>query len=209
MRSVIEAVHRQDATVGVLPVPRHDDADPWWRHLVTHQPETPRIIARLPFAAEPEGQSRRMEALAICPVALTPTGRDRSFFVIDMQSRMAFDPLTAILSDCGLPPTFMTLWSEEQRPETWLYLIEVDDFLTDEDARLGALATRLGKLVNRIVALGGYAKPFTPEELEPNPLSPAAETSQDEASPRDEAPSQDEASPLDGEMAKAAAARTS
>ena len=201
MRSVIEAVHRQDATVGVLPLPRHDDADPWWRYLVTHQPETPRIIARLPFAADPEGQSRRMEALAICPVALTPTGRDRSFFVIDMQSRMAFDPLAAVLSECGLSPTFLTLWSEEQRPETWLYLIEVDDFLTDDDARLGTLATRLGKPVNRIVALGGYAKPLTEEELEPNTLSPEGEAPyRDEAPPRAEAPSQV------GELAKAGAA---
>ena len=56
MRAVIEAVHRQDATVGVLPVPRHDDADPWWRHLVTNQPETPRIIARLPFAEAADGR---------------------------------------------------------------------------------------------------------------------------------------------------------
>jgi chorismate mutase len=199
MRSVIEAVHRQDATVGVLPVPRHDDADPWWRYLVTHQPERPRIIARLPFAAE--GQSGRMEALAICPVALTPTGRDRSFFVIDMQSRMAFDPLAAVLSECGLPPTFLTLWSEEQRPETWLYLIEVDEFLTDDDARLGALATRLGKPVNRIVALGGYAKPLTAEELEPNALF-----LESEASPQGGSPSLDEASSQDDELAKAGAA---
>jgi chorismate mutase len=203
MRSVIEAVHRQDATVGVLPVPRHDDADPWWRYLVTHQPDTPRIIARLPFA---EGLSRRVEALAICPVALTPTGRDRSFFVIDMQSRMAFDPLAAVLAECHLPPTFMTLWSEEQRPETWLYLIEVDDYLSDDDARLGALASRLGKPVNRIVALGGYAKPLTVEELEPNALSPDAQTPQGGAPSLDEGSPRGEASLLDGELAKAGAA---
>jgi hypothetical protein len=196
-------VHRQDATVGVLPVPRHDDADPWWRYLVTHQPDTPRIIARLPFA---EGLSRRVEALAICPVALTPTGRDRSFFVIDMQSRMAFDPLAAVLAECHLPPTFMTLWSEEQRPETWLYLIEVDDFLSDDDARLGALASRLGKPVNRIVALGGYAKPLTVEELEPNALSPDAQTPQGGAPSLDEGSPRGEASLLDGELAKAGAA---
>jgi chorismate mutase / prephenate dehydratase len=204
MRAVIDAVHRQDATVGVLPMPRHDDADPWWRHLVTHQPETPRIIARLPFAEAPDSQSSRLEALAICPVALMPTGRDRSFFVIDMQSRMAFDPLAAVLSECDLPPTFATLWSEEQRPETWLYLIEVDDFLTDDDARLGALAGRLGKPVNRIVGLGGYAKPLSAEEMEPNASPLSDEPPQDEASPRGEAPSLGEGRALSGEPPLAA-----
>ena len=44
VRSAIEAVRRQEATVGVLPLPRHDDADPWWRHLMTSQPEAPRIV---------------------------------------------------------------------------------------------------------------------------------------------------------------------
>jgi chorismate mutase len=189
MRSVIEAVHRQDATVGVLPMPRHDDADPWWRYLVTNQPETPRIIARLPFAEAPEGQSRRLEALAICPVALTPTGRDRSFFVIDMQGRMAFDPLIAVLAECDLAPTFTTLWGEEQGPAAWLYLIEVDDFLTEDDARLRALAGRLGKPVNRIVALGGYAKPLTAEEMEPNASAESEETAPDKASSPSEPPS--------------------
>jgi chorismate mutase / prephenate dehydratase len=184
LRGVIEAVHRQDATVGVLPMPRHDDTDPWWRYLVTKQPETPRIIARLPFA-EPadskssQGHGSRLEALAICPVALTPTGRDRSFFVIDMESRVPLHQLTAALSERGLPPTFATLWGEEQGPAAWLYLIEVDGFLTDGDARLETLGDVLGKPVNRTVVLGGYATPLTAAELEPN--APAPEPEQEPA----------------------------
>lgn len=196
MRAVIEAVHRQDATVGVLPVPRHDDADPWWRYLVTNQPDTPRIIARLPFAEAADNPSGRLEALAICPIALTPTGRDRSLFVIDMQSRMSLDPLTAVLAECNLAPTFATLWGEEQGPAAWLYLIEVDDFLTDDDARLGALAGRLGKPVNRIVMLGGYAKPITVEEMEPNAALPG------EDAPEGEGTSEGEARPFGDERAR-------
>jgi chorismate mutase / prephenate dehydratase len=172
VRSVIEAVHRQDATVGVLPMPRHDDTDPWWRHLVTNMPETPRIIARLPFAEPADGQGSRLDALAICPIAIAPTGRDRSFFVIDMESRVPLNQLTAVLAERDLPPTFATLWGEEEGPAVWLYLLEVDGFVTDGDGRLGALGDALGKPVNRIVVLGGYAKPLTAEELEPNPPAP-------------------------------------
>lgn len=179
VRAVIEVVHRQEATVGVLPMPRHGDADPWWRHLVTTQPETPRIIARLPFAEPPHGQGNRLAALAICPIALTPTGRDRSFFVIDMESRMPLDQLSAALAERGLPPTFATLWGEEEGPAAWLYLVEVDGFLTDGDPRLRALGETLGRPVNRTLVLGGYAKPLTADELEPN--APAPETMQEPA----------------------------
>ncbi len=168
MRVVVEAVHRQDATVGILPLPRCDDADPWWRYLVTEQPETPRIIARLPFAEPAGGHGGRPEALAICPVGLTATGRDRSLFVIDSESRVGPDQIAAVLADLGLPPSFTTLWGEEEGPEAWLALIEVDAFLDAADPRLGLLKDRLGKTVNRIVLLGGYAKPLTAEELEPN-----------------------------------------
>ena len=67
-RSVIEAVRNQEATVGILPLPRIDDDDPWWRFLVSKAPETPRIIARLPFISSGNGPGEGLEALAICPV---------------------------------------------------------------------------------------------------------------------------------------------
>ncbi|TVS00088.1 MAG: chorismate mutase [Rhodospirillales bacterium] len=165
VRTVIEAVHRQDATVGVLPLPQHDDRDPWWRHLVTEQPEVPRIIARLPFAGHGTGLGTKVEGLAICPVGLTPTGRDRSIFAIDMDRRISINRLTQALAEIGLPTTFVTSWHEEQGPSAWLHLVEVDGFIADGDERLGRIAQSLGEGVNRVVALGGYATPLTPEEL--------------------------------------------
>lgn len=165
VRTVIEAVHRQDATVGVLPLPQHEDRDPWWRHLVTQQPEVPRIIARLPFAGHGTGLGAKVEALAICPVGLTPTGRDRSVFAIDMDNRVSVNQLTQVLRDLDLPVTFATAWREEQGPSAWLQLVEVDGFLDEADDRLAQIAPALGKAVNRIVSLGGYAKPLTREEL--------------------------------------------
>lgn len=177
VRSVIEAVHRQDATVGVLPMPQSDDLDPWWRHLVTKQPETPRIIARLPFAGPGNGIGGRLEALAICPVPLTATGRDRSLFAIEAGERLGLNQLSKLLAGIGLLPTFAILWSEDQGPRTFLYLVEVEGFLTDDDNRLG-LVRDLGKDITRVILLGGYATPLTPEELGTSPVvrQPAAET---------------------------------
>ena len=55
----------------------------------------------------------------------------------------------------------------------------MDGFLTEGDTRLEALGDALGERVNRTVLLGGYAKPLTAEELEPN--APVPESPQEPA----------------------------
>lgn len=174
VRSVIEAVRRQQATVGVLPLPQNDDKDPWWRHLVTNQPEAPRIIARLPFAGPGNGLGEGLEALAICPVWVTPTGRDRSLFAVDVEKRIGLNQFTTALRKVGLAPSFATLWREEQGPKAWLGLAEVEQFLVPGDERLAGLEEALGKPINRVVLLGGYAMPLSAEELGPLPSGEGA-----------------------------------
>jgi chorismate mutase len=165
VRSVIEAVRRQEATVGVLPLPRQDNEDPWWRHIVTSHPEAPRIIARLPFAGQGNALGGDLEALAICPVTVTPTGRDRSYLAVDAEQRFAIDQFTAALGEAGLVPLLTAVWNEADAPKAWLYLAEIEGFLADDDARLAQVNRILGRSVNRILPLGGYARPLGLEEL--------------------------------------------
>ena len=167
VRSAIEAVRRQEATVGVLPLPRHDDADPWWRHLMTSQPEAPRIVARLPFAGPGNGRGGDLEALVICPVAVKPTGRDRSFLAVDSDKRLGLNQFATALAEVGLPPTFATVWRDEAGLRTWLYLAEVEGFLNDDDKRVAEFRKTLGKPLNQLLLLGGYALPLTVDELGP------------------------------------------
>lgn len=173
VRSVIEAVNRQQATVGVLPLPHQDDSDPWWRHLVSSDPDAPKIIARLPFAGPGNGLGGGLEGLVICPVTVKPTGRDRSFLAIDSEKRLGLNQVATALDSLGLAPTFSALWREEQGPRAWLHLAEVEGFLTPEDERLAKLQEMLGKPLKRLVLLGGYATPLTAEEL--GPMVPRAE----------------------------------
>jgi len=167
VRAVIEAVSRQDATVGVLPMPRQDDTDPWWRHLVTERADAPRIIARLPFVGLANGASEGPEALVICPVGVRSTGRDRFFLAVDLEKRLGLNQFRAILEEAGFVVTFSALWWEEQGPRTWQYLAEVDGYVAEDDAGLGNIQEALGPRVNRIVRLGGYAAPLTTDELGP------------------------------------------
>lgn len=165
VRSVIEAVHRQEAIVGVLPMPRRDDADPWWRHIVTSHPDAPRVIARLPFAGVGNARGGGLDALAICPVQVVPTGRDRSFLALDTECRLGVAQFTEMLRKAGMQPVFASCWYEEAPPQRCLYLAEVDGFLPEDDARLDRFRREVGKPHDRLLCLGGYALPLSPESL--------------------------------------------
>ena len=171
VHSVIEAVRRQEAIVGVLPLPRHDDADPWWRHIVTSHPEAPKIIARLPFAGFAGSRAGAVEALVICPVAVVPTGRDRSFLAAESESRIGLEQFGKRLREAGFDSAFATLWREREPPQGWLYLAEVEGWLGADDPRLQRLQRTLGKSLNRLLVLGGYAVPLSPESLGPTPAA--------------------------------------
>ena len=169
VRSVIEAVHRQDAVVGVLPLPRHDDTDPWWPHLVTAQPDAPKVIARLPFVARTNARGGTPEALVICPVSVVPTGRDRSLIAIDSTQRLAQTSIACALQEAGMAAITTTGW-HDQAAQVWFYLVEVEEFLAPDDPRLDLLANGLGQALgrplNRLLLLGGYALPVTADNLE-------------------------------------------
>jgi chorismate mutase / prephenate dehydratase len=167
--SVIEAVRRQEAIVGVLPMPRHDDADPWWRHLMSSDPNAPRIIARLPFADFSDGGAGGPEALVICPVNIAPTGRDRSYLAAESERQLELDQLRRAVRQAGLAPSFAARWRDGETPGAWLYLAEVDGWLAPDDARLQRLRQTMDAPPNRLLPVGGYAEPLTREMLGPPP----------------------------------------
>src|SRR5438105_9767407 len=60
---VIRAVTEGQAAIGVLPMPEEEDADPWWRHLLSTNEYAPQVVARLPFGARGNARSDRADAL--------------------------------------------------------------------------------------------------------------------------------------------------
>ena len=174
-RRVIEAVQSHGATVGVLPLPRRDDENPWWPHMVGQGDETPRVIARLPFAGPGNGRDANAEAIVICPVDREATGRDRSWLVIEAEDQPGLTPVVAALKKAGLSTLFSTNWRDHQAGGPWLYLVEVDGFVGAEDRAVARFVEALGSPVNRVVCLGSYGTPLTAAELAPVPeKKPAA-----------------------------------
>ena len=165
VRLVIEAVRSQDATVGVLPMLRTDDDDPWWRHIVNTQPDVPRIIARLPFAGRGNALDGDLEALVVCPIENAPSGRDRTVFALDLEPGIGLGQVKSILDECALTPRLAAQWAEGEGQVARLYLFEVDGFVVANDPRFAEIEERFGSLFKRRVMLGSYAQPLTAEEL--------------------------------------------
>jgi len=165
-RGVVEAVRNNDATVGVLAMPRPDDTEQWWRLLVSAQPETPKVIARLPFI--PGSNNRGTEdALVICAVTQEETGRDRSFLAIEAEEDIGAKAIAGALSQAGFSTMFNLMWHDPNRPAAWTYLVEVVGFIEDGGRQIPRLMDGLGERAKRVLHLGGYAVALDASDIAP------------------------------------------
>jgi chorismate mutase len=160
------AVHAPEATVGVLPLPRGEETDPWWRSLTRQGADVPKIIARLPFAAV----SRRFdgqEALAVALAAPEASGKDRSLLVIENRGQLSRGAFKTAMSEAGFEVVDLQSWSADG--ETPLALVEVEGFFSPEDARVARLSGTGDSPFGHAWLVGGYAVPFSVEELVSDP----------------------------------------
>ncbi len=165
-RQVVEDVMTHKATVGIVPIPRPGDSDPWWRYLASTSSDAPKIIARLPFTGQSNIRGEHgLEALVICPVPHEPAGRDRTFLMIEFEEHVGLEQLQNSLSACDFPVIQGTSWHDGEIRNFWLFLIEVDGFISYVDARLTRFKEEFSTPVKQIIQVGGYALPLTTKEL--------------------------------------------
>ncbi len=159
---VIRAVSEGRATIGVLPMPREEEADPWWRHMLSGRDAAPQVIARLPFGGRGNARSDNGDALAVGRGAQLATGRDRTLIATENAPNISRGRLFSIVSGLGLSCTFIAISEHAEGGNT---LIELDGFVPADDPRLDRLRAQLGPAVYRLLALGGYAVPLSAAEL--------------------------------------------
>jgi chorismate mutase / prephenate dehydratase len=159
---VIRAVADGQAAIGVLPMPEEEDADPWWRHLLSAHDEAPRVIARLPFGTRGNARADGGDALAIGSFPEQETGRDRTLIVTEIAPAISRGRMLSILAALGLACTFMASYEQSEGANT---LIEIDGFVPLSDPRLEGFAAQLAGDLHRLLRLGGYAVPLAAAEL--------------------------------------------
>lgn len=163
-RGVINAVREGSASVGVVPVPQEGEADPWWPVLGGHPPQGPSIMARLPFAAA-AGRGEIHEAFVIGAAAQEPTGADRSLLVIRASPGLSRARLGEILAGARMPALYMITRPDDDDPALAQFLVEIDGYVGADDDRLGRMLEDEESPARSIDVLGGYATPFTADEL--------------------------------------------
>jgi hypothetical protein len=162
---VIRAVAGGTGSVGVLPLPKSGEPDPWWPELLSTDNSAPRVVARLPFGAR--GNARDdSDALAIGCGGQQESGLDRTLLGAEFSAAISRPLIPDLLATAGLVCTFVAC----SDPGKAVYLIEVEGFVPDSDRRLDAFRAKLG--VERLLPLGGYAVPLSSSALAtkgPNP----------------------------------------
>ena len=164
-RQLIDAVRTHEATVGVLTLPELVDDKPWWPHLASKLPNTPRITTRLPFIGSLDDRAPNDQALVICPVTGESSGRDHTYLVVETAEKISLDRLTSSLKKAGMKTWFTTSWHDPDTPARILYLAEVEGFLTDDDEKIIHLSEQLGGVATSIMSIGSYGLPLSAEEL--------------------------------------------
>jgi chorismate mutase len=159
---VIRTVAEGRATVGVLPMPQEEEADPWWRHLLSGREATPHVIARLPFGGRGNARSDSGDALAIGRGTTLSTGRDRTLIATENAPNISRGRLFSILTGLDLRCTFI---ASSEHVEGGNTLIEIDGFVAADDPRLERFRAQLGAALYRLLPLGGYAVPLSAAEL--------------------------------------------
>lgn len=160
--AALRAVSEGAATLAVVPWPEEDDNDPWWRFILTPDPKTPRIIARLPFLRV-AGQSIGREggdALVLAAVPMEATGDDRTLLAVEVTQDVSRGRLKDVLEAAG----FATLQLRTHHLPGGggaVHLVEVEGFVPGEDPRLATATQRLGDAATTVLPIGAYATPVT------------------------------------------------
>lgn len=163
---VIRSVSDGQAAVGVLPMPREEDLDPWWRTLMSGDDHAPRIISRLPFGPRGNSRAEAGDALAIGHGTPQATSRDRTFLAMENAPDISRGRIVTLLSSLGLECTFLAGCDHAEGANT---LIEIDGFVALDDPRLDGFRTQLEPSLTRLMRIGGYAVPLSLGGPAPSP----------------------------------------
>jgi chorismate mutase len=164
---VIRAVAGGKGSVGVLPLPKAGEPDPWWPHLLSTDDDALRIVARLPFGAR--GNARAdTDALAIGRGIQEESGLDRTLLGGEFSAGISRPRISELMATVGLVCTFIACNDRGKA----VHLIEVEGFVPISDRRLDAFRLELGAALERLLPLGGYAVPLSPPALATKGPSP-------------------------------------
>ena len=156
---VLQRVQEVPGAIGLLPLPKMGEEDPWWPALAdeTDTQTVPRIIWRLPFYSLPTGQYKKLGAFAVAKLVPEASGQDMTLLSIETDRDTSQASLLEQLEiyDFAYQPLSIQEAGEAGRH---LLLIELEGFINPDDCRLLSLQAKMGDEFLRIAVLGAYPK---------------------------------------------------
>jgi chorismate mutase-like protein len=157
----LRVLAERPGAVAVLPAPG-DGVEHWWPLLVSQAPDTPRIIARLPFVRAADEATVPVPAVVVAPFEAEPTGDDLSYIAIGHNGEMSRARLVALMAQAGLEGHLIA--SATSGP---LHLAEVKGHVGAADTRLAALKAAAEGRIDNLVAVGAFAAPIVLAAADP------------------------------------------
>jgi chorismate mutase-like protein len=155
---VLKLVSEGKAAAGILPLPTHDEAQPWWPTLARGN-NAPRVVARLPFVAEAPDRRTGIEALVVAAMERDTTEDELTLLVIDASREISRGRIRSELEAVGLPLDHLAI-AQDTGPDTSMHLLEVKGVALSNDARLVEFLKKTKPNVQNIQIIGGYARPL-------------------------------------------------
>jgi chorismate mutase len=146
-----------NATIGVLPWPASEPAEPWWLPLMTRDEQPLHVIAVLPAMAS--GNMTEDVGLVVARHRHSKTGIDRTLLAIELAADVSRSRLRERLEGADLAPVRSWSWGLQSRLPGTMHLFEIDGYIYAEDERLQKLAASLGSDLIRAQSIGGFAVP--------------------------------------------------
>ncbi len=152
---VVHDIADNPGAIGIVPNFTSDDGAPWWRLLLGAAQGGPRIAARLPLIQTQD----HIDAYMIACTTQRPTGADVSLIAGLAESDLARATLTKLFAEAGIDAHVVAVTADQSGGRRH-FLVQVDEFVAEDDARLAKIASKDG--IFQLQGIGGYAAPLKP-----------------------------------------------
>jgi len=159
---VVNMVAMGQASVGVLPLPRDGDLNPWWAKLLTGGAKVPKVVARLPVIGPIATGDPQMLVVAL---GVDTNGAERRLLALECEIQTSRAGLRDGLVEAGLDPAFCVAWEDRQDDGRRWHLADICGAMALQSAVMAAVERRAGTAIRAVVELGGYALPLVDGQL--------------------------------------------
>jgi chorismate mutase / prephenate dehydratase len=139
------------------------ERDTWWVHLAQGGRDNPRVLAKLPFLGANSGGFEDLNALVLGHAEPEPSGNDITLMVVTTTGEVSRARLSDLMAKAKISGKCMDSISPAVEEGDWLHLVEISDFLNEQDPRVAKLEKYIGEGLIKIVVLGAYAVPIEPK----------------------------------------------